>query len=297
MVSFNKNKAEVNDASNVNPAPAPEELASAAVNNSAGTAVSTALADIDIMADSGLGQNFTTEDLAIQRLGIVQMQSKALIKGSKEYIEGATPGQMYDNVTKQLWSGEKGLLVIPVSYRRTLLEWVPVKLGGVFVKDWGEDESILQKTTLTEGKNILPDGHEIVETAEYYTFTVNPETGATGKGVLSMASTQWSKAKRWNTMMNQLEVPVPGDPDKLFNPAAFYRSYLLTTQPESNKQGHWFGWVVTPSTFTLELKNGRNIYLKARQFFADVKAGAVKVAEHDQGNFAGGGEVDENAPM
>lgn len=266
-----------------------------------GTAVSTDVADVDFSADSGLGQNFTTDDLAIPRLGIVQSTSKQILKGDKNYIEGAQIGMIYDNVSRKLWSGETGIQLIPVSYRHTILEWIPPKLGGGFVKDWQGDATILQQATQDPdtGAWFLPNGHELVTTAEYYVLVYDPALGQTMKALLSMAKTQYRKAKGWNTMINQLEI-VDKKSGRLFNPAMFYRSYTLKTQPESNDKGHWFGWNISGAEATPDLENGAAHYLKARSFYQDVAAGKVKVADPEGGSYAegtGAGPVDDAAPM
>ena len=255
--------------------------------------------DADLAAmlagDAGMGkQEISSADMAIPRLAVLQSGSPQVIKGKAEYVDGAVAGMIYDSVLNRSYSGETGIIVIPVSYRRAYLEWITRKAGGGFVADHGNDESVLAKCKVdAETKaNITPEGHEIVLTAEYFSFIVNPDSSV-NPVILSMAKTQHRKARVWNTLINQLEIPNPAGGEGTINPAMFYRSYHLTTVPESNDKGNWFGWKIEGAKMTLELPRGREIYMRARKFFADIQAGAVKVAAPVEG----GTTEDENAPM
>ena len=71
------------------------------------------------------------------------------------------------------------------------------------------------------------------------------------------------------------------------NPAMFWTAYQLTTVPQKNDEGTWFGWNVeilydAKSGGIIEnLKNGSDIYLAARDFKSKVAAGEVKVKADD----------------
>lgn len=243
--------------------------------------------------DAGAGQEgMTSQDMSIPRLSILQDLSKQVKKQEPEYIKGAETGQICDAVTETLWDGETGILVVPISYRRAHLEWKPDR--GGFVKDHGVDDAILAKCTKgPKGENILPDGNRISVSAEYFIFLINEETGAQTPYLVSMSGSQMKKARRWNTTMNQFRVPKEGGGD--FNPAMFYRAYRLTTIPEKNDRGSWFGWKVTPEINVLDMENGGNIYLAAREFRKQVAAGAVTAAAPHEPD--GDPTRDDKAPM
>jgi hypothetical protein len=175
------------------------------------------------------------------------------------------------------------------------IEWVPRNKGGGFVADHGSDGKIVEKCQRGEkGELNLPNGNIIKITAEYFVMMVEESTGEASAFVLSMTGTQMKKSRRWNTMMNQLRAPKEGG--GTFNPAMFYRSYKLTTTPERNDQGSWFGWVITPDKNTVDYPNGAELYVAARDFRAQVASGAVRasapvVGEHDAP------EESETSPM
>ena len=231
-----------------------------------------------LMEDEGAGrESIGAKDLAIPRLAILQALSPVCTKGDPAYIKDAETGEIYDNIQGRRYSGDEGIIVIPVTYRRTSLEWKP-KRGG-FVADHGADPACAADCVRNElGQDILPNGNILIQTAEYYCVMLEPETGLPRQVVISMASTQFKKAKLWNSMITNLMVPRP-DGKGVFNPAIFYQSYKLTTVPESNDKGSWFGWKIEAHKPTLELLGGMDLYKGSRNFRNSVKSGDVKVAD------------------
>ena len=233
-----------------------------------------------LLADEGVGrEHMTARDIAIPRLSILQALSPVCTKADPAYIKGAEVGEIYDNIHSKRWPGEKGLIIIPVTYRSTYLEWRPKKLGGGFIGDRGPDPVELQTVTRGEkGENILPNGNTLVLTAEYFCIMIDPDTSMPRQVVISMANTQFKKAKLLNAMISNLVIPRP-DGKGTFNPAMFYKSYKFTTVPESNDQGSWFGWKIEMGEDTLKLAEGLQIYVGSRTFRQQVASGDVKVAD------------------
>ena len=248
---------------------------------------------INIEDDANVGQEAMSQrDFAIPSLSVLQDLSPQIKKTKTEYIKGAEVGMICDAVSATLFDGEQGVVVVPVHYRRANVEWKPNR-GGM-VKDHGTDDTVLTACVRNdEGRSILPGGNIVTVTAEYFVFLLDGE-GGYQPYVLRMSGSQLKKARRWNTMINQLRVPsVNGG---TFNPAMFYRSYLLTTTPEQNDKGAWMGWKVSPATKVLDLDNGSVIYQAARDFHNQIKAGAVVAAAHSQSDQASASE-DANAPL
>jgi hypothetical protein len=234
-----------------------------------------------LLADQGAGQEtMGAKDLMIPRISILQSLSPQLQKAEGAFLKGAEAGDFLDNVAAAVaWKGEKGFLLIPVSYRRSNVEWIPKKKGGGFVADHGPDDSILAKTTKNEdGAMMLANGHEVVTTAEYYCYVLNLDGTDPRQAVISMAKTQLKKSRKLNSMVTSLLVDNPSGKGK-FNPAMFYSVFAATSVPESNQKGNWMGWNITRHGNTLDLPNGEELYLKARQFRESVSAGKVKVAD------------------
>jgi hypothetical protein len=246
----------------------------------------TVVNDDILFEDQGAGQEgIESQDLMIPRLTILQSMSPQVNKRDGKHVEGAEVGHIFNTVSNEATDGEKGITVVPIKYRRAHIEWKPNR--GGFVKDHGADASILDQCNQEEDyTQRLENGNEIVVTAEYFLFVVQ-EDGSYAPALLSMTSSQLKKARRWNSMMNQLKLKKP-DGSGMFTPAMFYASYQLTTVPEENDQGSWFGWDIAmrdgDSGGVLKtVENGADIYMAARSFKERVASGDVKAAPEEGG--------------
>ena len=108
-------------------------------------------------------------------------------------------------------------------------------------------------------------------------FTIDQD-GAYSPALISMSGSALKKAKKWNSMMNRLQIPHPNGKGTV-NPAMFWTAYTLTTVPEQNDMGSWFNWEVTmkydakSGGIIQNLSTGENIYLEARTFRNKVTEG------------------------
>lgn len=280
------------------PAP-PAETKALARQQQTAVAVSANVQDL-LAQDAGSGlEGMSKDDFAVPRLSILQALSPQVNKRDEAYIDGAEVGMILDNVSETLYSGEDGILMLLVSYRRSHLQWWPrdSKKGKGFIADHGPDPAILTQTKRNDkGQNLMPDGSEIVPTAEYFGFLVDEETGHYERVLISMAKTQLIKAKKLNTMASTFLVDVPGRGRQVA--PLFYRAYRFKTKPESNDKGNWFGWDITPGPLVTELENGDQMYLDARAFRQAVQSGDVKVAAPvADGSIDPSAAADDSAPM
>ena len=235
-----------------------------------------------LIEDAGKGtEGMTQDDLMIPRLSVLQQMSPQVNKRDGAYVQGAEAGMILDNVAAQAFDGEEGITVIPISYRRAHIEWKADR-GGL-VADHGPDSACLEGCSRGDrGEYLTAEGNEIVPTGEYFVFVVDAD-GNYSPALLSMAKSQLKKARQWNSMINRLQIPHPSGEGTL-NPAMFWNAYNLSTVPEENDQGSWFGWSVKQmfdaksGGIIQNLPNGKGIYLAAREFKAQVAAGEVKVS-------------------
>lgn len=243
--------------------------------------------DFDFEEDEGLGQeSMTLDDYAIPRLSILQALSPQCTKGQDDYNPDAEPGMLLNTATNDLYDGEEGIYIIPITYRSTYIEWVPREQGGGLVADHGSDYDLEECEQDENGRYYNEEGNSIVLTHEYFSFVVNPETGEYFPIVISMTSSQLKKSRRWNTMINQLQVPRKSGIGT-FNPAMFYRSYHFRTVPESNNKGSWFGYSITGSEMVPDLEGGIDIYTAAKSMRESILSGEIKAAApmEDAGHF------------
>jgi hypothetical protein len=237
-----------------------------------------------LLEDVGSGsEGMTKDDILMPRLGILQQMSDQINKRHGDYVDGAEAGHIFDNVAKTAHDGEKGITIVPVTYRRAHIEWKPDR-GGL-VADHGSDSSCLESCTRGEkGEYFTSEGNQIVITGEFLVYVLD-DNGGYNPALISMSGSQFKKAKLWNAMISRLMIDIKGEKK---NPAMFWTAYQLTTVPESNDLGSWFGWGIkmkydaASGGIIQNIPNGKNIYLEARQFKKDVKEGNVKVSPESQ---------------
>jgi len=236
-----------------------------------------------LLADAGLGlENITKDDIMIPRLSILQALSPQVNKRDGAYIEGAEQGLIFNNVTDKLYDGDKGITVVPISFRKAHLEW-KANRGG-FVADHGaSSECLVACERGPRGEHITTEGNEIVPTSEFFVYVLG-EDDSYAPASISMSKSQNKKARQWNSMMQSLVIQVQ---DKRVPAAAFWNAYQLSTVPQENDQGTWFGWSVkmlydaNSGGIIQQLPNGKDIYLSAREFQQQVKAGEVQVKQEE----------------
>jgi len=239
------------------------------------TELSTAVVNFEDDAGGGFEES-DKESFAIPFARIVQKLSPQCDETSGEYIEEAKAGMLINSVTEELYDGKEGMKVIPCHFRRSFIEWNTRENGGGFVAEYDSANGALIETTRDEKKrDITADGTQLVDTRCHYVLIVNDQ-GITTPAVITMSSTQTKKSKKWMTgMQNLLRERKDGT---LYNPAMFQSVYNLTTVPESNDQGNWYGWKITHMKFLNENNPAEvELYKKARSFRDLVKTGAATI--------------------
>jgi len=228
------------------------------------TKQSGAIATLDFVSDSGMGlENVDKQDLALPFLKLLQSGSDETKKKHAKYVEGAEAGMFYNTVTKKLYSGEKGIEVIPVYYKMTYPEWAPFEKreGRPIHNDRGP--GIMSKVTQNDrNKDMLDNGNEIIKTANHFVIILGdrPE-----KALMTMKSTQLKVSRNWNSLMeNESEIdPKTG---KSLQAPTFSRVYKLTSV-ENSGSFTWHGYNVS----MLKKVDDAGLYSMARDFYNSLK--------------------------
>lgn len=197
-------------------------------------------------------------------------------------VEGALPGMIYNTVTGTLYDGKKGIRVIPCAYVRQYIEWAPRGEGsGAPVHIYPSTSDILSKTHKEPGdnKDYLDNGNYIENTANHYVMVIDQD-GVPNPALITMKSTQLKKSRKWNSMMQSVKMP---GKNGLFTPPMYSQVYLLTTQPESNDKGKWFGWEIERVGAVEE----PGIYMAAKEFAQSINSGQVKVKHESEDSGTG----------
>jgi hypothetical protein len=247
---------------------------STAVSKAKETAVSADVLD-DIYDTAGDGAAFDSSEMQIPFIRVLQALSPQLNKKKPEYIEGASQGDLFNTVTRQVWSGEEGIVVVPCYQVTKYLEFVPRDSGGGFKGEISPSSSALQATVRQGSKEILPNGNELVKSDQHFCLVLDGEGGYL-PAVVDMKSTQLKVSRRWKTniAMQKVKNPKTG---AMITPAVYATRWKLTTTEESNDQGSWNNYLVEK----VGLVEDRNLFLEAKAFRESIMAGQVRAAPDD----------------
>lgn len=222
--------------------------------------------------DSGSGfEETSAESFAIPFLSILQSGSPEVKKSDGAYIKGAEEGMLINSVTKDLF-GEDGVEVIPCYYTQRYIEWGLREQGGGFFGEYSPNDPIVNTTERDDkGRNILPNGHQLVDTRNHYVL-INKD-GMLSPALMSLSSSQLKVSKRWMSMMQGMKVKNPTT--GMFEIAPmFSRTYRITTTPQSNDKGSWFGY---DFKMVGEVASDSAEYAEAKAFNHACKSGQTKV--------------------
>jgi hypothetical protein len=253
---------------------------STAVAKAKETAVSTEVLD-DIFEYAGEGAAFDSSEMQIPFIRLLQALNPQLNKKKAEYIEGASVGDAFNNVTGQYWDGEKGIVVIPCFQTTKYLEFVPRESGGGFKGEVPANSPLLQQTTRGGSKELLPNGNELVKSDQHFCLVVE-EDGSYQPAVIDMKSTQLKVSRRWKTQIAMQKVKHPKT-GAMLPPPVFATMWRLYSVEESNDQGSWSNWQVE----RIGLLENRDLLLEAKAFRDSVAMGAVKAAAETEQDLSG----------
>ena len=231
-------------------------------------ALATNLFEADANAGS---QNMAQEDLALPFLKVLGQLSPEVNKRDGKHVEGAEPGMILNTVTNEIFDGDKGIDVLPVYYKRQLVEWQDrgeSKGAPVAIHEASSD--IMSKTTRDKSyKDRLSNGNYIENTANHFVILLSksPTTA-----LISMKATQLKVSRKWNSMMMGLKMQ---GKNGLFTPPTYSHIYNLKTVQMSNDKGTWFGWDVSKVSPVTD----KAMYDMAKSFAESVGKGEVQ-AKH-----------------
>ena len=249
------------------------------------TALSKESADkFQQMANVGF-EEVSTDDLAIPFVRVLQSGSKQCKKSEGAYVEGAQEGMIYNNVLNKVYNGDEGVEVIPCYYYRRYVEWVPREEGGGYVQAFLPGDNIISTAKKDEnGKDVLPNGNYLENTAHFFCMYIDPDLGPQ-KALLPMSASQLKKSRKWLSNTQTFRGTTK-DGKQYFLPM-FSQVYTLSTVPESNAKGSWMGWEITwKRTLDLSKQADNSVFDEATGFAMSVKEGEVEVKteQKEQGN-------------
>lgn len=223
--------------------------------------------------DAGSGfENADSNAYAIPFLSILQSMSPQCKKSDGAYIKGAEEGMFYNSVSQEIFDGSAGVTVIPCYFKRSFIKWAPRDSGGGFKGElMPSDPQVAAGKVDKDGRLVDSEGNLLSDTRTHYVLVVGKD-GGYQPAVISLASSQIKKSRNWMSKMNGIKLQRADGSH--YTPAMFSHEYRITTVPESNDKGSWFGLKVE----TLGAVASAELYQAAKAFRDAVSSGEVKEA-------------------
>lgn len=235
----------------------------------------TAVITDDYADDAGAGFEHADKDsYSIPRLYMLQKGSPQVNKRDAKYVEDAEPGLIYNTVTRELY--EK-LVVIPVLFRQTWVEWLPER-GGFVAEHYRKSRDWIAQQGAPD---LTPEGNEIVDTRSFFLLTQGGDPV-----VLSMSSSGIRTSMDWMTVMQNKRGQSNG---RSFPLPMFANIFQLEGEYRTKDDYDWFGWRITDTGDLVPQDS--DIYQQCKTLKEQVDSGVAQAVDPEQG---GGGTVDED---
>lgn len=147
------------------------------------------------------------DDLALPFIRILGDLSPQVKKSKAEYVEGAEPGMLFNTVSKELYDGSKGIQVVPCYYKREYIEWSDRGEGpGAPIAVHPANTDLMNQTNRDAmGKDRLPNGNYLENTASYYVMVLSDD-GSAETALITMKSTGLKTSRQWNSMISGIKL-------------------------------------------------------------------------------------------
>jgi hypothetical protein len=222
-----------------------------------------------LAGSAGVGlEDVRPEDLAMPMFRLLQSLSPETKKSDSAYVQGASEGQWYDTVARAVYDS---IIFIPARYVTHYVEWKPRRDGGGLVANHGSDRTILNNCTRDPetGRDITPEGHEIVATATWYGIVASgtidgKEIQLNKQAVIMLSGTQQKVSRKW--VSDAASIKLQDKTGRMFTPPLFSMSYKLASIPTKNDQGSWSLASFERAGWVLDLPSGQDLFKSAQAF-------------------------------
>src|SRR6185312_4196595 len=194
---------------------------------------------------AGVGfENQTSADMSIPFLTVLQAISPEVNGPPAERVKGAAAGMLMNTVTKQLFDGEKGVIIQPCDTNHVFVEWKPRSAGGGFVGIHQVDSDVVKQAIAnakTFGANKVGENdlHETFYIAALLHRSEDLAVQATlGPEPILIAFTS-TKIKPYRNIMTRLRT-------FMAKPPLFAHRLRLSTVVESNNKGTFANFALAP---------------------------------------------------
>jgi len=163
-------------------------------------------------------ENVDANDLILPRLGQIQALSPQIKKSDAQYIEGAEQGQLFNNLTGELYGN--AAVFIPVLFRKEWVIFKDRKAGGGFFGAF-ESEKLANEEV---AKLPDPDKLEVIESHNHIGFVVSP-SGSRQQIVFTCTKSKIKASRKLNSLVTMAGVD------------RFAKAYEITSFEDKNRSG------------------------------------------------------------
>ncbi len=237
----------------------------------------------DFSDDIGGGFEGTDSDsFAIPFLRVIQSGSPETKKTSSQFIKEAKEGMLFNTVTKKLYDGDEGVVVLFCAYQRRFIIWAPkggtsTYKGEMLPEEAQEREADGELTRLNNQLYVCKNGttpnkdvHDQVNDTRNHFCLIITEAGTAEPAMLSLSSTQIKKSKQLMGLLNGVKLDTKNG---RVTPPTWMTKVRITTVAEANDLGSWYG-----VSFSAEgVIKDSDLYADGKKFSETVQAGTAGV--------------------
>jgi hypothetical protein len=258
-----------------------------------------AAAEFDDVSPVGL-EKPRQEELKRSFLYLLQQGSRAAMKGSPEYVDGAEPGMFFNTGSRRVY---KTVEFVPVHRALKFLEWVPIDAGGGFKGEYGPDDEYVNRFRNKDNRfsAIKTDqGTELVQTFELWALIGEPGFGLDDAELVNIPCTS-IKIRAYNDWYdNARRLRYQNSAGVLVTPPIFsHRWHLTSVFEEKWKPSGAFNIRIGLAAPTKEgafLRGSDPLRQEAASIYAMIEAGSVR-ADYAAAAEREPGEDDDTPPM
>lgn len=267
------------------------------------TAESQALSTevFDYGDDEGEGfEGQTMDDLTIPMVYILQPLSPQVTAEDSEF----KAGMLYNNVTEEAVPGKNGILFVPCSRERTVVEWIPREKGGGVAGTHDPSSPVVVRAKERAAKTERPfkwladDGtNELVETVYLHGIIVDDDLVPVGLACIPFKGSMHKPFRNWMTAVNMFTLPTKDGGKR--RPPLWAHLLRITTTKQHAKGHDFYNLVIQPANGAIKsslLSPDHPAYQEAKNVRQMIADGKAKV-DHNAGKAAGESESEGEAPF
>ena len=194
-----------------------------------GTSKEMVKAELSLPADmlaeyEGFTADFSSDEVALPFVRVLQNGSKQLQSGEAVYIEGAKVGDLCHTGSNTV---HDSLQIIPLRYEHMNLHWRKRDHGGGLLGQFAIGDPSTPRVQKVENERILVDDPtSVLEDTHQYVCRVFDGDDDMGLAIISCARSQLKYARRWNVQLQSKKINLG---DRTIRAPMFSHVYPLST--------------------------------------------------------------------